>query len=198
MTQSTSASDQNAYLDAVRKRARSTRDRVVEDFGALDPVALNWKPGPDRWSVAQCLQHLIASNEEYGETFEAIASGAYRPSAYTRIPLLPRLFGPLVRWSMTPGNRVKVPTTAALEPGASDLGADIVGRFSASVDAHLERIAALGHVDHRRTTVASPFAKFVCYSLEDAITISVVHLERHRLQAVRVTEAPGFPEGDRD
>lgn len=183
----------NAYVASVLARARATRDRVVDDFGGLDERALNWKPGPDRWSVAQCLQHLIASNQEYGVTFEAIADGSHRSTLFERIPLLPRVWGPLIAWSMTPGNRVKVPTTETLQPAASDISGTIVEDFRASVDAHLERIAMLDHVDHGQTIVTSPFAGFVCYSLKDAVTISVVHLERHRVQAVRVTQRPGFP-----
>ena len=183
----------STYIDAFLEQARTTRDRTVEDFGGLDARAVNWKPAPARWSVAQCLQHLIASNEEYSETFAAVANGTYRPSVFARIPLLPRVWGPLIRWAMTPGNRVKVPTTEALEPGESDIDVDIVDAFSASVDELLERIAALEHADQRQVVVESPFASFVGYSLGDAIAIAVAHLERHRLQAVRVTEMPGFP-----
>ena len=31
-------------------------------FGSLSAEQLNWKPAPDRWSVAQCLEHLINTN----------------------------------------------------------------------------------------------------------------------------------------
>lgn len=185
----------NPYLDHVLEQARATRDRAVREFGGLDGSALNWKPSPDRWSIAQCLHHLIVSNERYCPTFAAIADGSRRTTLAERIPILPRLWGPLVRRSMTPGNQVRVKTTADLQPSASDLSERVVEDFRTNVDEHLERIEALRHVDHRGEIVTSPFLGFVCYSLQDAIVISIVHLERHRLQAQRVMEHDGFPHG---
>lgn len=31
-------------------------------FGHLDIQRLNWQPGADSWSVAQCLEHLLTAN----------------------------------------------------------------------------------------------------------------------------------------
>jgi len=31
-------------------------------FGHLNAQQLNWKPGADSWSVAQCLEHLLTAN----------------------------------------------------------------------------------------------------------------------------------------
>lgn len=185
----------NAYLDPMLARARATRDRVTADFGALDGSQLNWKPSPERWSVAQCLKHLMLSNEEYWPAFEAIAAGAKTATFYERLPLLPRLWGSLVRRGVSPDSKMRSRTAARLTPAASELPDTIVHDFAANVDAHLERIEAIRGVDHRAVIVTSPIANFITYTLEDAVAISIIHLERHRLQAKRVTEHEGFPRG---
>ena len=50
-------------------------DDVQDSFGALSAEQLNWKPAPESWSVGQCLDHLIKSNEEFFPELEGIASG---------------------------------------------------------------------------------------------------------------------------
>lgn len=182
----------NAYLPEVRAQAEATRDAAARDFGDLELDALNWKPSPQAWSVAQCLDHLRIANRAYWPTFDAIAEGRKRTTIAERIPMLPRLFGPLLRRAVSPDTRVRTKTTSDLRPAASDLPASIISDVAANVDAHLAKIDALTAVDHGRIVVTSPFARFVTYTLEDAVRISVAHLERHRRQAVGVTRAPGF------
>ena len=46
-----------AYLE-------STKNAVLEAAKGLSPAQMNFKPAPDRWSVAECLEH-IASAEDY-------------------------------------------------------------------------------------------------------------------------------------
>ena len=43
--------------------------------------------------------------------------------------------------------------------------------------------------------ITSPIARFVTYSIEDAVIITVTHLERHYRQALAVTEHDAFPRG---
>jgi len=40
-------------------------------FGSLSDEQLNWKPRPDSWSVAQCMDHLIKSNDEVKPAIDA-------------------------------------------------------------------------------------------------------------------------------
>ena len=35
---------------------------VPASFGRLDVRQLNWRPDATKWSVAQCLEHLLAAN----------------------------------------------------------------------------------------------------------------------------------------
>lgn len=46
---------------------RNALDDIVRDaeavFGSLTPSQLNWRPDAARWSVAQCVQHLLTSDD---------------------------------------------------------------------------------------------------------------------------------------
>lgn len=41
-------------------------------FGGLSEGQLNWKPDSERWSIAQCLHHLITTNAAYFPVFEQV------------------------------------------------------------------------------------------------------------------------------
>ena len=57
----------------------SELDRVSEDvrnsFGDLTNEQINWKPAPESWSVGQCLDHLIKSNEAFFAELDKITAG---------------------------------------------------------------------------------------------------------------------------
>ena len=176
-----------AELGAIGEEARRA-------FGALSAQQVNWKPGPDEWSVGQCLEHLMKTNRGLFPTLERVARGELRGTAWERWSPLSGLFGRFIaRHLAKDGRKFKAP--AKLTPSASDLPADIVERFAAHQDELAWLIKATERADLRRTVVTSPVSALVTYSLLDAYRIVVAHERRHLRQARRVTETPGFPAG---
>lgn len=169
--------------------ARDARDR----FGALTPAQLDWKPGAERWSVAQCLDHLIRIDASYWPALREIESGTYRTPLARRIPWLPDFWAKMILGAVQPTATRRFRTSKGAEPSASDLGADIVDRFVAHVDEvvrHMRQLDALGAGD---AVIGSPVAPLASYRVLDAFRIMVAHQQRHLLQARRVTETDGFP-----
>jgi len=172
---------------------RDVSDEADRRFGRLTPEQLNWRPAPESWSVAQCLEHLIAMNADFFPAFDAIARGDYRPPMAARLPLLPRLWGPLILKAVQPGTRGKVKTRPRFVPSSSEISGDVVSRFRAHQDDLAARMGRMTNVDPRRVAVVSPMTGAVAYSLFDAYRIIVAHERRHLAQAVRVTGSAGFP-----
>ena len=50
------------------------------EFGALDGDQLNWRPDANRWSIGQCLDHVMKANAPYFEIFKSTRSGTRLPS----------------------------------------------------------------------------------------------------------------------
>ena len=44
-------------------------------FGDLSPEQINWRPSETGWSIAQCFDHLIKSNELFFDELDLIADG---------------------------------------------------------------------------------------------------------------------------
>lgn len=182
----------NRYLDEMFPRARNTSERAVSDFGGLDGAALNWQVSPGSWSIAQCLDHLITTDELYYPQFQEIAEGRKQSTVWERIPLLPRATGALFRWSLNPGNRIRIKTSSVFEPRSS-VPDTIVSDFARDTERLLASIAATDGVEHDRLVITSPAAKFISYPLKDVVIFLILHLERHRRQAEAVQRHPDFP-----
>jgi hypothetical protein len=165
---------------------------VREHFSGLSSTQLNWKPSPERWSIGQCLDHLLIANREMASQIELKLRGE-KPTFFEKIPLLPGIFGPLVVKAVSPETARKSKNPKILEPAASNVPEDIAQKFLESQEKVADAMKASDNVDLEKTIMTSPVAKFVTYSLLDGFRIAVNHGQRHLAQAKRVMEAEGFP-----
>lgn len=170
--------------------------KVIADarasFGSLSSEQLNWKPTVDSWSVAQCLDHLIKTNEQFYPEFEKLASGNRKNTFWQNYSPFTGMGGRfLINAVMNDSKKAKAPSKNIVPP--SDIPADIVERFTASFEDVITKIEACSSVDLKRTVVSSPFLAVMTYTIDDAYTVLVEHSKRHIRQAKRVMEAEGFP-----
>jgi DinB superfamily len=173
-------------LHAVSTDARSS-------FGQLTAEQLNWKPSADQWSVAQCLDHLIVSNDGYLPIIEKVKRGEYKRSFKERLPVLPRIFGSLVVNVVKPEGQRKLKAGKAFVPSSSEISSEIVSRFEAQQKEIAEQMRSTDGLNLHKIIVTSPVASFVTYSLLDGYRIIVAHDQRHVAQAKRVMAREGFP-----
>ena len=165
-------------------------------FARFDSRQANWSPSAGSWSVAQCLDHLIRINRAYYPIFDRIAKGQYRPPLVARVPLLPKLVGPMMVQVLSPQGTRKFKAGNVARPSASAIESDIVGRFIAHQRELLAWLRSLADRDLGAIVIRSPLAP-VPYSLLDAFRILVAHERRHLAQARRVTQLPEFPADER-
>lgn len=172
-------------LDAVAANARKT-------FGALSAEQVNWRPDAEGWSVGQCFEHLIKSNELFYDELEKIGTGARRNSFWENWSPLTGFGGKLLINSLKKDERkFKAPTARIVPP--SDIDAGIIEKFAAHQAEMIEKIKKCEAADWRKTVVTSPFVKLMTYSLADGFTVVVEHEKRHFRQAERVLQNGNFP-----
>lgn len=184
---------QREELDGLAAQARATAAHVQARFGPLSAAQLNWKPAPDRWSVGQCLDHLLTADGAYFPVFETVREGRYRKTLWQRMPVLPGFFGRMLLKAIDPANTRKSKAPAVFAPASSQVGTDIVRRFGEQQARLVEHLQAGGSLDLDGTIIASPVTPVVTYSLFDAFRILVRHAQRHVQQADRVVALDGFP-----
>ncbi len=168
------------------ERINRTTDRFIEEFSALDFEQLNFKPNKVSWSIGQCIDHIIVTNELYFKIIEQINQGVYRTFWLGRVPFIPKLLGRIILKSVQPETiNKKQKTFPVFEPSQSEISADILSRFNMmqlQLKAYLSEISPSNYT----RVISSPVASYVVYSLKDAIEIILAHEERHFLQAQAV------------
>ncbi len=183
------------FLLACGRRFAESDERLEALAGRLSDEQANWQPAPDRWSAAQCVEHLNASAGLYfGAMEEAIRRGRERgwtgTAPYGRGTLLGRLLLSLV----DPANTKKVKAPAIFHPAASELDfAAVCDAFRAANRRFGELMPQADGLDLARIRLPSPVTRLIRLSLAQAFELHSLHEPRHLAQAERVTRLEGFP-----
>jgi hypothetical protein len=176
----------SAGFDDLAREAQRT-------FGGLDGRQLNWKPDPQRWSVAQCLEHLLATNGLMLRSSADGLSGAHRPTLWQRMPIVPGVLGRMLIRSQSPASTRTFTASPKVQPASSGIAADIVVRFVEQQRDAAARARAMDERAAARTILTSPLMNGIIYSVLDGFRLMVAHGWRHVEQARRITQSPGFP-----
>ncbi len=180
--------DLPSLIAAVNKVAADT----TSTFGPLSPLQLNWKPSPERWSLAQCFDHLLTTNKGYFPAVDGVLAGK-KQTFWQSMPGLPGLGGKLLIKYLDPASTRKIKAPKRFEPAQSDINASIIEDFVEQQKKIIEKMQATQNLDLEKIVITSPAASAITYSLMDAYRIIVVHERRHFQQAKRVTEESAFP-----
>lgn len=158
----------------------------VNTFKDLDHTQLNWKPAPDRWSIAQNIHHLIVINETYYPTFTQLKAGTYKVPFIGKIGFLNRYLGQFILNSVKPDQAKKVQTFPIWEPSTSDIRANILSQFEQHQTELKQWIEDCAPALKQKAVISSPANKMITYPLEMALDIIVTHEQRHLEQAKNV------------
>src|SRR5215216_3376545 len=183
---------QKADLSSLMTAANDVADEARTTFDHLTPTQLNWKPSAERWSVAQCFDHLLTTNKGYFPPIEGVLAGI-KPTFWQRMPGLPGLAGKLLIKSLDPKSTRKIKAPQKFQPAQSDISASVIDDFVDQQTRIVEKMKSTEHLDLEKIIITSPVASAITYSLMDAYRIIVVHERRHFEQAKRVTEEAAFP-----
>ena len=155
-------------------------------FGHLSSEEINRKPSSKSWSIGQCFEHLIKSNELYFEDFDRIADGTRKNSFYENYSPLSGFFGKFIANALKKDSQKTKTIPRAVPP--SEIEADIIEKFVAHQSDLIEKIERMKNANWQKTKITSPFLKIATYNLKDTFQIIIEHEKRHFRQAERVSE----------
>ncbi len=165
---------------------------VQTTFGSFSAQQINWRPDAEGWSVGQCFEHLIKTNELFYGELEKITRGTRQNSFWENWSPLSSFGGKfLIKSLRSDKKKFKVPTQRIAPPSTVD--AKIIEKFAAHQAELVEKIKRTESADWQKTIITSPFLKLMTYRLSDGFQVVVEHEKRHFRQAERVTQTSGFP-----
>lgn len=184
---------QLADFDAQYAAIAARADALVS---GLTAAQCNWRPAPGRWSIAECLRHLIAADSLYLVKMdqmiaEARAKGLTGPGPYR--------FGWFGAWfarSLEPPPRFKVKTQRVFDiaRGRDWPVEETLADFGALVAGLRDRLRRANGVELGRVKTTSPAARLLSFSLGACFAILAAHERRHLWQAEQVrTALQGLP-----
>lgn len=181
------------YLYELTNSCKNIIDATQQMFSPLDTHQLNWKPAPDSWSVAQCLDHLNTTNAAYYGVIEPLLPPTGVTGGAADRPFRSGIMGSIMIWTLQPNRRIKMSAPRAIAPSQSALPHAVIDDFAASQQQLLIYIERSAGLDLTSISLTSPLSSFVRLNLGAAYGIMVTHTQRHLLQASRVMQRQGFP-----
>jgi DinB superfamily len=174
-------------LDAIK------RDGAAVASGLSD-VQFNWHPGKDRWSIADCLQHLNVGVAKTLPAFDrAIAEGRAKGQTASG-PFTYGWFSRLVAGSMEPPPKFRMKTVAMLRvpSTATYRAAELLPEFARVRDQLAARVRQAEGLDLARVRTISPINRLLRLPLGAYFQFILAHDRRHLWQARQVRHHPGF------
>jgi len=168
-------------IDAIKKEGAAVT-------AGLSDAQFNWHPGRDRWSIADCLQHLNVGVTKTLPAFDrAIAEGRARGQTAAG-PFKYGWFARMVAGSMEPPPKWRMRTVAMLRvPSAAVYrAADLLPEFSRMRDQLAERVRQADGLDLARVRTISPINRLLRLPLGAYFQFILAHDRRHLWQARQV------------
>jgi len=174
-------------IDAVKREGQAL-------VSGLSQAQLNWRPGPERWSIAECLVHLNIAVTKTLPAFDRAIERARSRGLVGRGPFHYSWFANWMVRSMEPPpkRRMKTFKIFLVPPGATHSAGQVLPEFLRVRDQLAERVRQADGLDLRRPRVVSPVTPLLRMPLGAYFAFVIAHDRRHLWRARQVREAPGF------
>jgi hypothetical protein len=174
---------------ADRERAVSylsqTRDNLLRATSGLSPAQMQFKPSPERWSVAECLEHIITVEDR---VFDGISNAIQQPADSSKRSSYDGRDDELVQIVTDRGSRREAP--GAVLPSSRWPHDQLVREFQATRKRTID-FASTTECDPRQHFFPHrAFGDLDCYQW---LLMLAGHGDRHRAQIEEVLSAPNFP-----
>lgn len=185
-------------LELRRRELAETRRELEALVSRSSPRQIAWRPSPDRWSVAHCVEHLARTAEQYLPALRRSIRGARARGATGRGPFR---YGPLSRWlvrALEPPPRRRLSAPRRFRPTAAP---DVGEAMRAYLEGHAALEGCIREADGlhlARATLRSPAFPLLRLPLGQAFAVLAAHERRHLWQARELTRHPEFPDAQGD
>ncbi len=173
--------------DLAMSHMHATRKQFLDAVAGLTPAQWTFKAGPDRWSIAECAEHIAASETYIFALVEKLAAAPASPQE-----MVDKTKGKdetVIK--MTPDRSTKFQAPEPIAPKKLlDNPLEYVEKFKTARD---RNIAWVEKTDASLRDKAAPHPAFGPIDAYQWILLVSAHSQRHMLQILEVKAANGFP-----
>ncbi len=174
---------------ADRERAGSylsqTRDNLLRAASGLSPAQLQFKPAPGRWSVAECLEHIVTVEHR---VLDGIANALQQPADPTKRSAFDGRDDELLQVVTDRSNPRQAPE--AIHPSNRWPHDQLMPEFQAARKRSIELAGNTDCHPRQHFFAHGALGELDCYQW---LLLVAAHGDRHRAQIDEVLAAPNFP-----
>ncbi len=168
-----------------------SRAQYLELLAGTSDAQWKWKPNEDRWSVGECAEHILRSNEAlFTSAKEALDAGMnadWKEKTQGKSQLLLQVMP-----NRQPAGQGGATAPMEVRPSGEIGRHAIVERFSELYD-EIEKFIRETDDPLKSHTSEHPFPIFNTLSAYDWVLYVPLHTVRHSRQMIEVMETEGFP-----
>jgi len=189
---SASARDTTEFFDQLTNQVLALRVLAHQRLRPLNSEQLNRRPGYDKWSAAQCLEHLNIVGGYYLPSLKARlrlaqAKGS-TAGAQVRSGWLGRYFTTTTQQKNGLGDNL-LRRPKQFSPTGTRLTGTVVEAFNRQLDELLRLLLLARQVDAGTVRVPNPLYPWLRLRLTDVLEALVFHIQRYVKQAEQIAAA---------
>jgi hypothetical protein len=182
-------SDLHTILDDLEKADADAR-RLMN--GLTDAQA-NWQPDANRWSIAQCLDHMTRVNAIYVAALREASQRGRAEGTQRQGPILPGWFGRYFLRMAEPPPRTKFRAPKNIVPRPRGTAEGVLQEFLRSQEDVRQLVRESTDLDLNRIRFRNPVVRLFHFTVGTGLLVIAAHDRRHLWQAGQIREAAGFP-----
>ena len=180
-------------IDELQQQTENILQKAVSEWQMTSPARLLRQPAPNKWSLAQCLEHLNSYGRYYLPEIEKVIETAKHKNWCAKEGFTPGWLGDYFTKMMMPDTKekkMKKMSAPKNHTPAATLDSDkVLSEFIDQQEKILSLLEEARKVDIGKAKVPISIAKFVKLKLGDTFRFLIMHNYRHVLQGERALAA---------
>jgi hypothetical protein len=167
-------------------------DTANKQFNRLSESQINWKPSEEKWSIGECIEHLVVTHKLYNSKIRKLQP-LFEDSGEGSFKFKHTFSGRMILKYIDPNSTTRTKTFKIFKPSTRQINTNIIRSFCEEVETMISFTGKLHGVDLKKLKISSPLTKLLKMNVGDALLINLYHDRRHLNQAKMILNEPKFP-----
>ncbi|MAT39076.1 MAG: hypothetical protein CL946_05680 [Ectothiorhodospiraceae bacterium] len=186
-----SDSDLQSRLSAIE----DIRDKVSEICKSATIAQYNWRPSPEKWSIAECIEHLIVTGNLYNEELKNTLEKAREEGKTGDASIDYGWFSKFAVSTAEPPPKQRIRAFRKILPESKTYDPDkLKSDFDQMLDTYKDLVKNMEGIQISKVKMPSVLTPILRLPVAAWVDFLNAHLRRHLWQAEQVRNKEQFPE----
>lgn len=188
-----SAAMKNSELRTYSDEIAALDHSVDSILNNLTDAQVNWRPDPNKWSISECLDHLVIGNRERFEKFQSVIEESRNAGRLASGPFKRNFLHRMLIKSLEPPVKQKIKAKPLYAPAQTMSVSKARENYHQMHQEFRDVMLKSDGLDFSKMKIQSAFSKLIKMPLGTWFAFLLAHERRHVWQAQQVRNHPDFP-----